>query len=292
MAADGEEQNDASVTDPSIEGAEIVPVPGDEVDRFFSGPDYAKYGRFIFAALSVIPWIGGLIGASAALHAENEQGKTNESVRRWLEEHESKLQDLKKTLTQIMNRLEEIGGEDVANRLQDERYLELVRQGFRAWDNANAQEKRDYVRRTLTNAGATRYCSDDVVRLFLQWIEHYDEIHFKVMRAIYKEPRITRADIWDSISGEDVRDDSAEADLFRLLIHDLSTGRVIRQERETNYAGQFMRKTPAKRPRRKGATGTGTMESAFEDTKPYVLTGLGEQFVHYVLDEAAHRMGA
>jgi hypothetical protein len=33
------------------------------------------------------------------------------------------------------------------------------------------------------------------------------------------------------------------------------------------------------------------MESAFEDTKPYVLTGLGEQFVHYVLDEAAHRMG-
>jgi hypothetical protein len=105
-----------------------------------------------------------------------------------------------------MKRLEGIGGKDVGHGLQDERYLELVRQGFRTWDNANAKEKRDYVRRTLTNAGATRCCSDDVVRLFLNWID-YDEIHFKVMRAIYKEPRITKADIWDSISGEDVRDD-------------------------------------------------------------------------------------
>ncbi len=276
----------------STEDAELVLVSNSELETFFEGSKHAKYGRFIFAALSVIPWIGGLIGASAALHAENEQGKTNESMRRWLKEHESKLRDLQQTLSQIMSRLDEIGGDDVAKRLQDERYLELVRQGFRTWDNANAKEKRDYVRRTLTNAGATQYCSDDVVRLFLQWIEKYDEIHFKLMRAVYKEPRITRADIWDSINGADVRDDSPEADLFRLLIHDLSTGRVIRQDRETNYAGQFIRKTPGKRPRgRAAASGPGTFESAFEDTKPYVLTGLGEQFVHYVLDEAAHRMG-
>jgi hypothetical protein len=35
------------------------------------------------------------------------------------------------------------------------------------------------------------------------------------------------------------------------------------------------------------------MESAFEDTKPCVLTmltALGEQFVHYVLDGSAHRI--
>jgi hypothetical protein len=33
-----------------------------------------KYGRFIVAALSSIPWIGGLIGATASLTAEIEQG--------------------------------------------------------------------------------------------------------------------------------------------------------------------------------------------------------------------------
>jgi hypothetical protein len=267
------------------EGTELVPSSSG-IGQFFSDPKFAKYGRFIFAALGVIPWIGGLLGATAALHAENEQGQANEAVRRWLEEHDGKLRELQTTLGMIVSRLEEIGGTEVDERLQDERYLEIVRQGFRTWDSANAKEKREYVRRTLTNAGSTRYCSDDVVRLFLQWIDHYDEIHFQVMRAVYREPGSTRADVWEKIHGEQVRDDSAEADLFRLLIRDLSTGGVIRQERETDYAGRFKKK-----PAAKGSRSGSTMESAFEDSKPYVLTALGEQFVHYALDEAAYRVG-
>jgi len=34
------------------------------------------------------------------------------------------------------------------------------------------------------------------------------------------------------------------------------------------------------------------MESAFEDTKPYVLTGLGKQFVHYTMSEVVPRIGS
>jgi hypothetical protein len=34
-----------------------------------------------------------------------------------------------------------------------------------------------------------------------------------------------------------------------------------------------------------------TMESAFEDTKPYVLTDLGKQFVHYTMNEVVTRIG-
>lgn len=33
------------------------------------------------------------------------------------------------------------------------------------------------------------------------------------------------------------------------------------------------------------------MESAFEDTKPYVLTELGKQFVHYTMNEVVTRLG-
>jgi hypothetical protein len=33
------------------------------------------------------------------------------------------------------------------------------------------------------------------------------------------------------------------------------------------------------------------MESAFEDTKPYVLTELGKQFVHYTMNELVTRIG-
>jgi hypothetical protein len=33
-------------------------------------------------------------------------------------------------------------------------------------------------------------------------------------------------------------------------------------------------------------------ESAFEDTKPYVLTELGRQFVHYTMNEVVPRIAA
>ena len=33
------------------------------------------------------------------------------------------------------------------------------------------------------------------------------------------------------------------------------------------------------------------MESAFEQTKPYVLTELGKQFVHYTMNEVVTRVG-
>jgi hypothetical protein len=32
------------------------------------------------------------------------------------------------------------------------------------------------------------------------------------------------------------------------------------------------------------------MESAFEDSKPYVLTELGKQFVHYTMNEVVTRI--
>jgi hypothetical protein len=71
------------------------------------------------------------------------------------------------------------------------------------------------------------------------------------------------------------------------MVRDLSMGGVIRQERDVNEIGQFVRKSP-QRPRR-GMAPT-TMESAFEDTKPYVLTNLGKQFVHYTMSEAVTRI--
>jgi hypothetical protein len=138
------------------------------------------------------------------------------------------------------------------------------------------------LKKLITNSGVITLAQDDLVRLFLEWIEKYHEFHFVVIREIYKNPRITRGVIWERIRGEMPREDSAEADLFKLLIRDLSTGGVIRQERETDYAGNFVRSSSSRRGSR-----SSTLESAFEDTKPYVLTELGAQFVHYVMDDVA-----
>jgi hypothetical protein len=118
-------------------------------------------------------------------------------------------------------------------------------------------------------------------------VDNYHEAHFAVIREIYKNPGPTRYDIWVAVYGEPVpRDDSAEADLFRMLIRDLSLGGVIRQPRESDASGRFKRKTTP--PRRQSASST--MESAFEDTKQYVLTELGKQFVHYTMSELVARL--
>lgn len=109
-----------------------------------------------------------------------------------------------------------------------------------------------------------------------------------MIKEIFQNPGATRYEIWTALWGEPPREDSAEADLFKLLIRDLSTGGVIRQERDTNSLGQYVRKTPIRR--RRGTAPT-TLESAFEDTKPYVLTEMGKQFVHYTMNEVVSRIG-
>jgi hypothetical protein len=91
----------------------------------------------------------------------------------------------------------------------------------------------------ITNAAGTRVCSDDIVRLFLDWLDTYHEAHLAVIREIHKNEEPTRYDIWLAVYGEPVpRDDSPEADLYRMLIRDLSTGGVIRQpENQISVAG-------------------------------------------------------
>jgi hypothetical protein len=128
-----------------------------------------------------------------------------------------------------------------------------------------------------------------VIRLFTDWLALYHESHFAVIQEISKNPGTTRQDIWTALYNMDVREDSAEADLFRLLFRDLSTGGVIRQERDTNQLGQFVKRTPVRTAR--GFSGH-TMKSAFDDKEAYVLTAMGKQFVHYTMNEVVLRVAA
>jgi hypothetical protein len=247
-----------------------------------------KTDRFVLAALSSIPWVGGLLGAASALDAEAEQGQVNALHREWLEEHKRRLGELASDLHDVMRRIEQLGPE-AEKRLDDESYLALVRKGFGVWDASDTREKREYVRRLLSNAAGTNICSDDVLRLFLQWIDYYHELHFQVIRVIYKEPGATRAQIGAALYGAGrIREDSAEADLFKLAISDLNIGRVIRQHRDKTAAGEYLRKTPARTP--KGMRSP-VLKSAFDDVEPYELTELGKQFVHYVMSDVVPRVG-
>lgn len=253
-----------------------------------SSPSFKKraYEAFAMAALGVIPWVGGFISAAAGLHFNKDDVERDNLQTQWLEEHTTKLKLLQETLEYITNRFSKIG-DDINDRIQSDEYLNLVRKAFRVWDNADTNEKRKYVADLIANASSLQITSDDVVRLFIKWLEDYHEIHFAVIRAIYKEPGSTRYDIWISMREDIPEDISPEADLYKMIIRDLSTGGVIRQERETTSDGRFMKKRPS---RHIGSNST-TLESAFDDTKPYVLTALGEQFVHYAMTELVPRFG-
>lgn len=260
----------------------------DALAKRLGGDKRRKYVRFFIAALSSIPWVGGVFSAAASFSAEKDQEQINDLHRLWLAQHEEKASELLATLLEIFERLDNFGDE-IQERIESPGFLTLVKKGFRSWDEADTEDKKQMLKKLITNAAAIKLCSDDLIRLFILWIDQYHEVHFSVIKEIYRDPGTTRGEIWDRIRGQRPREDSAEADLFKLLIRDLSTGGVIRQERETDMDGRFQRK---RRTGRSLAAASGVMESAFEETKPYVLTELGKQFVHYVMEDVVPQLGA
>ena len=266
--------------------AQVTNAMRAEIEKAESSETRRPIEKFVLAALSSIPWIGSFLSAAASLKSEEATHQQNYLQLLWVEEHQRKLLELSRMLEEISSRFESLGSE-IDERIQSEGYLSLVRKAFRTWDNSETQEKRRMLGNAVTNAGGTRACPDDVIRLFLDWIELYNEVHFAVIREIHQNPGFTRFEIWSAIYGELPREDSSEADLYKFLIRDLSTGGVIRQERDVNSLGQYVRKKPMKRR----AT-PATLESAFEDGKPYVLTKLGGLFVHYTMNETVTRLSA
>jgi len=239
------------------------------------------------AAAGAIPFAGGVLSAGSAAWSEREQEKMNSFFEHWLKMLQDELAEKAQTILEIMARLDMNDGK-TAERVASPEYQSLIRKAFREWTGAESEAKRKLVRNILANAASSSITSDDVVRMVLQWINNYSELHFEVIASTYNDPGVTRARMWEKVGKEEVREDSAEADLFKLLIRDLSTGGIIRQHRERDYAGNFLRKPAVKR--RKGAPVSSTVESAFEDTKGYELTELGQQFVHYAMTDLPPRI--
>lgn len=255
-----------------------------EIDEHLNKGSGGKIARFALACLSSIPLAGGAIGGAGGAWSEAQQDRFNKILAAWLKLQEDEMKEIARTLMEVMERLDKTDPE-IERRLQSPEYLSILKKAFRDWSAAESEEKRILVRNLLANAAATKLCNDDIIRLFIEWIDKYSEPHFMVIRVIHQNIGSTRAQIWQKIHGGEVREDSAEADLFKLLIHDLSVGHVIRQHREKDYYGRFVKATSRR------SSGS-TMTSAFEDEKPYELTELGRQFVHYTMNEIVPRIGA
>lgn len=249
-----------------------------------TGPAPTPAGKAARGALQVaggaVPLLGGLLSALAGAWSEHEQAKMNEFLREWVRMLEEELREQASTIREVVERLN-LHDDRIGERVRSREFQSLVRKAIRDWSGGESEQKRILVRNILFTAAASRLASDDVVRLFLDWIRDYSVMHFDVIGAIYNTRGISRGEIWRRIGKGVVREDSAEADLFKLLIRDLSTGGIIRQHRETDGRGTFI----AKQRGRQAEHSSGTLKSAFDENEPYVLTELGEQFVHYALSD-------
>jgi hypothetical protein len=257
---------------------------GEEMTKALTHGYGPRVARAVLALLGAVPFVGGAFGGAAGAWSEAEQNHFNKVAASWLKLQEDEIREIGITIAEILSRLD-LNDAEIQRRLESPEYLKLIKKCFRDWSAAESEEKRVYIRNLLTTAAVHRICSDDVVRLFIQWIDMYSEAHFAVIKFIYKNRGCTRLEMWQGIYGNRVRDNSAEADLFKLIIHDLSTGHVVRQHRETNYAGQFIKTQQKKRP-----VSSGTLTSAFDDDKPYELTELGTQFVRYTVEGVMPRI--
>ncbi|MFV7771060.1 hypothetical protein [Shewanella marisflavi] len=253
-------------------------------------PESGKVSKVTRGALSVVggavPIAGGIFSAIAGAWSEHEQDKVNRFFEHWVRMLEDELKEKEETIIEIMGRLD-LQDQAISERVESRSYQSLVKKTFREWSCAESEEKREYIRNILANAASCQVSSDDVVRMFIDWINIYSEMHFQVIGAIYNSDGITRGQIWRKIGKGQVREDSADADLYKLLFRDLSTGSIIRQYKERDYMGNVIPKTTQRRPK---GSGPKPPVSAFDENEGYELTALGQQFIHYAMTDLPMRI--
>ncbi|MDE2480798.1 MAG: hypothetical protein KGN02_01240 [bacterium] len=250
-------------------------------------PEEGKGPKFTRGALQaiggLIPFAGGLFSAAAGAWSEHEQERVNAFFKHWLKMLQDEMREKEQTILEIMARID-MHDEKVNERIESPEYQSLLKKTFREWAGAESESKRIFIRNILSNAAASNITSDDVIRLFIDWLKRYSEMHFQVIAAVYNAAGITRGGIWKKIGKEPVREDSPEAGLYRLLIRDLAMGGIIRQHRAKDADGNFLTK-PSGRRSTSGVSGAKIMESAFDENDEYELSELGRQFVHYAMTD-------
>lgn len=249
----------------------------------------AKTGQLgLEVAGGLIPFAGGFLSAASSAWSGSDQGRINDFFTHWVQMLKDEILEKEQTIFEIAQRLD-LQDEKIAARMDSKAYQSLLKKAFREWSAAESESKRQYVRNIIANAAATEVVSDDVVKLFLDWLNTYSEFHFQVISAVYNDSGITRGGIWQKLGKQSVREDSADADLYKLLIRDLSMGGIIRQHVERDYMGNPVRRATVRAPK---GSGPKPPVSAFDVSEPYELTELGQQFVHYAMTDLPLRIEA
>ena len=177
-----------------------------------------KIGRVgLNVAAGAIPFVGGILAAIAAAWGESSQAQADAILRQWLQMLQDELREKGKTIAEIMARLD-MQNEETLRRIESPEYQALLKKSFRKWSAIDSEGKREKIRNILSHAAASRIVSDDVVSLFIDWIDTYSDFHFEVIGEIFRNEGSTRGQIWTALGRSRVQENSADADLYKMLI--------------------------------------------------------------------------
>ncbi|MDR0484009.1 MAG: hypothetical protein LBH40_01845 [Alphaproteobacteria bacterium] len=246
-----------------------------------------RAGLNIVAGL--IPYGGGFFSALAGHLGEKEQDKINDFLNFQIQMLKDEWKEKEFTFAEITQRLD-WQDDIISHKVSSEEFQSLCKKAFRDWGAIGSEDKRKYVRNVLVNSASDNQTGYEIVKLFLDWIQKYSDLHFNIMKIIYNKDGITRYDIWKDLypNINIPREDSQEADLYKLIIRDLSTGGIIRQYKEVNYRGEFIKNGPTGSKIPNG--NSSTMKSAFDNEENYVLTKLGQDFIHFATNEITPKL--
>jgi hypothetical protein len=96
-----------------------------EIDKSSPSRRQRIYEAIALAALSSIPWVGGVLAAEASYNIREGDVARDSLIDQWILEHHRRLQFLRQTLEQMAARLEGLG-EEIDERIHSEQYLALV----------------------------------------------------------------------------------------------------------------------------------------------------------------------
>lgn len=202
----------------------------------------------------------------------------------WFQLEEEEAQEMGVTLIGVLNRFN-LDSLKIRKRVESPQYLQLIKKVLRNWSFSESKEKITFIRNLLVNAANLELVPDNVIKLFIDWVAKYSEEHLAIIQEIKNNPGVTRKEIWIRLYKDIPPEDSAEADLYKFIILELTTGHLIRQRREKDYSGRFVKqKQPLKRKKDFGEQSQ-QITSAFDDEKKYELTELGNQFTKYTMED-------
>lgn len=144
--------------------------------------NFGKYSRGALQAIGgTIPFASGVFSAIAGAWAEKDQEKVNRFLKHWVEMLKDELKEKETTILEILRRLD-LQDKAIAERVESKEYQSLIKKTFREWGGVESEEKRIYIRNILANAAACTVSSDDVVRMYIDWINKYSEMHFQLLQ--------------------------------------------------------------------------------------------------------------